>query len=92
MNLTVILLLPFDLGPGKQNICLKGETQIAGAGGYLPGGFAPQESYFQAFLTTVDTLCFSVKVEYSCLLKCFQVLELQEGIQRYCENHYKSQD
>lgn len=62
MNLTLILLLPFDLGPGKQNICLKGETQIAGAGGYLPGGFAPQESYFQALLTTVDTLCFSVRV------------------------------
>lgn len=53
MNLTVILLLPFELGPGNQNICLKGETQIAGSGGHLPDGFAPQDSSFQALLTTV---------------------------------------
>jgi len=35
---------------------------------------------------------FSVKVDYSYLLRCSQVLELQGGIQRHCENHYKSQD
>lgn len=51
MNLKVILLLPFELGPGNQNVCLKGETQIAGLGGRLPDGFAPQDSYFQALLT-----------------------------------------
>lgn len=54
MNLTVILLLPFDLGSENHNIHLQGETQTAGAGGHLPDCFAPQESYFQAFLTTPD--------------------------------------
>lgn len=49
----MIQLLPFELGPGNQDICLKGETQIAGLGGHLPDGFAPQDSYCQAVLTTV---------------------------------------
>lgn len=56
----MILSLPFDLGPGKQNSHLEGETQVAGAGGRLPDGFAPRESYFQALLTAGDAhLLFS---------------------------------
>lgn len=86
MNLTVILLLPFELGPGNPTICLKGGTQIAGSGGHFPDGSAPQDSYFQALLTTVYAHLSGV------FLLCFLMLELHMGLQRHCGNHYESQD
>lgn len=92
MNLTRILLLPFELGPGNQDICLKGKTQIAGLGGHLPDGFAPQDSYFQALLTTVHACkIFSLRGVFL-FANMLPHAGATRGLQRHCENHYESQD